>query len=275
MTEQEKVSLSQAQQPNPGEQGYVPPTEVVPLPSRGLVYPPEFPLAGADTVEIRSMAARDEDILTSRALLKQGKAISTLIKSCMTNKSVDPDAMLVGDRNAVLVAIRITGYGATYSPQVECPACEEKADYEFDLSKLEIKPLGATPVQPGTNAFSFTLPVCKKEVVFKLMTGADEREISTILERARKAAGVGGAESGVTTRLLYQVLSLGGERDRGKLAGIIRNLPAMDARALREHIDEMSPGIEMSQHFVCPQCGEESEVDVPMGTEFFWPSGKR
>lgn len=275
----EKVSLSdvraaqQQGQAAPGEAGYVPPTEVVPLPSKGKIYPPESPIHMAETVEIRSMTARDEDILTSRALLKQGKAIDTLLRSCMTNKSIDAGQMVSGDRNAVLIAVRITGYGPEYQVTVECPKCDEKTKHEFNLAQLPIKPLGADPVAPGQNLFNFLLPVSQKEVTFKLMTGGDEREISTTLERARKAAGVGGIESPVTTRLLFQVISIGGENDRSKLAQIIRNLPAKDSKELRNYIDKISPGVDMTQTFACPQCGEESEVDVPMGTEFFWPSG--
>src|SRR5258708_5267862 len=160
MSEQEKVSLSTPSAvPQPGTPDYVPPTEVVPLPSKGRVYPPDFPLAGADRVEIRSMTARDEDILTSRALLKQGKAISTLLRSCLVNKQVDVDQMLIGDRNAIMVAIRITGYGAEYEVKVACPKCEVQSKHQFDLSRLAIKPLGKDPISSGKNEFEFDLPI--------------------------------------------------------------------------------------------------------------------
>lgn len=269
---EEKVSLSAPQSPAPGEFGYVPPAELVPLPSRGKIYPVESPLHNSDTVEIRAMTAKDEDILTSRGLLKQGRAFDVLIKNCLINKSIDVEQMVVGDRNAITIALRITGYGKDYETTVECPACEEKSKHSFDLSQLPIKPLSADPIQPGQNIFSFILPSSKKEVIFKLMTGADEREISTSLSRMQKAAGPGSVESAITTRLTFQVLAIGGEKDKAKIAQIVRNLPAMDSRALRKHIDNISPGIDMTQNFLCPRCGEEQEVGVPMGTEFFWPS---
>jgi hypothetical protein len=221
------------------------------------------------------MTARDEDILTSRALLKQGKAISVLLKSCLSNKSIDVDNMLVGDRNAVLIAIRITGYGPEYEIAVECPACDEKSKTTFDLSKLPVKPLGTDPVQVGQNLFSFVLPVSRKEVTFRLATGADEADISSILERTKKAVGPGAVENVVTTRLQHQMVSLGGETDPGKLAQIVRNLPARDSRDMRGFVDSISPGVEMVQKYKCPACGEESEVDVPLGTEFFWPAARR
>lgn len=272
MPEQEKVSLSVAA-PGPGEVGYVPPTDVVPLPSRGLVYEPGSPLALAEVVEIRSMTARDEDILTSRALLKQGKAISALIRSCLVDKRIDPELMLAGDRNAVLIAIRITGYGPEYRVEVECPRCEERSTRDFDLSKLEVKFLGAEPLERGKNEFSFVLPASRKTVVFKLFTGADERAIADLLEQTRKKAGPE-AEGPITTRLLRQIVSIGGETEPARLSQIVRNLPARDSRALRTRIDEISPDVSMKQEVACPACGESSEVDVPLGTEFFWPRAR-
>ncbi len=279
MADEKRVNLGQPeQQPatggsSPGEAGYVPPTETVPLPSRGVVYPADSPLHGVDRIEIRSMTAREEDILTSRALLKQGKAISALLKSCMSDRRIDPDTMLIGDRNAVLIAIRITGYGNEYTDDVECPKCDEKTKFTFDLATLPIKSIDPKHVvQTGMNAFELVLPVSKKKAVFRLLTGGDQRELTTILEKSRKAAGAMAAEHTVTTSLLHSVISIGDEQDRGKLAQIIRNLPAQDSRKLRKHIDDVSPGVDMVQDFKCSACGEEMEVDVPLGTEFFWPS---
>lgn len=265
----EKVNLSQPRV-QPGEEGYVPPTAAVPLPSKGKVYPAGSPLAGAEILEVKAMTAKEEDILTSAALLKQGKALDMLLRSCVVDRRVDLDTMLSGDRNAALIAIRITGYGQGYLVQkLECPACGEKSDHEFDLAKLPVKPLGADPVSPNSNVFSFRMPVSGKDVHFRLMTGADERELSTILERQRKIGG--GLDQLVTTRLIHQILSIGGEADRLKIARTVETMPARDSRALRSHIDKIVPGVDMKQEFECPRCGESQEVDVPMGTEFFWP----
>lgn len=271
---EERVSLSPQSTtagPGPGEVGYVPPTDAVGLPSLGKVYPVDSPLHGARLVEIRSMTARDEDILSSAGLLKQGKAISALLKSCIVDRTIDPDQLIIGDRNAILIAIRITGYGAEYKISVDCPACGQGVDHTFDLAQLPIKNLGADPVAPGTNAFPFTLPVSKKEVTFKLLTGADDRELSVTLDRMRKIAGPGNTEPGVTQRLLHSIISFNKETDRTKLSRLVPNLPARDAREFRQRIEEVMPGVEMRQTFHCPACGDESEVDVPMGTEFFWP----
>lgn len=264
---EEKVSLSNRNQP--GEEGYTPPAAAVPLPSKGKVYPEGSPLADAEILEVKAMTAKEEDILTSSALLKQGKALDMLLKSCILDRRIDVDQMLSGDRNAALIAIRITGYGQGYSVKVECPQCGEKSDHEFDLAKLPVKPLGADPVQPHSNLFSFTLPISQKTVQFRLMTGADEREMSTVLERQRKLGN--GLDQLVTTRLTHQIVSLGAETDRTKISRIVPTLPARDSRELRNYMDRVASGVDMRQEFSCPRCGEATEVDVPMGTEFFWP----
>jgi hypothetical protein len=259
--------------PRPGEAGYVPPVDSVPLPSAGKIYPVDSPLFQVEGIEIRSMTARDEDILSSRALLKSGKALSSLIQACVVNKAIDTEEMIAGDRNALLVAIRITGYGQEYKVEVVCQneECGQKFNHTFDLSKLEIKRLGAEPVAPGHNAFTFDLPVSGKKCVFKLLTGKDERDMTVMAERLRKALGVQGQDNPVTGRLFFQVLQVGEEKDRNKIQRIIQTLPAMDSRKLRKYIDDIAPGIKMSQPVECPHCAETKEVPVPFGTEFFWP----
>lgn len=264
----EKVSLSN--QPNPGDKNYVVPAAAVPLPSQGKVYPEGTPLSGKELVEIKAMTAVEEDILTSRGLLRTGKALDALMKSCIIDKSVDPSQLLSGDRNAILVSIRIVGYGQDYDCEVTCPVCGEKTKHSFDLSQLPMKRLGADPVAPGVNEFAHTLP-SGRQVTFKLLNGAEEKDLSTAVERMKKLSG-DGRESLITTRLQFHVVSVDGEKDGGKIAQILRTMSAKDSRDLRKKIDDVSPGVEMKQEFTCPSCTETMEVDVPMGTEFFWPS---
>jgi len=249
------------------------PTELVPLPSGGVLYPEDSPLHGKETVEIRPMTAREEDILTSRALIKKGTVITELIRSCLIDKSIDPNKLIAGDRNALMTSLRITGYGAEYTTEVECPDCGEKSKQAFDLTQLPVKRLEEDPIASGQNLFSYTLPYTKKEVKFKFLDGSDETEINKLQERSKKS----GAKNTnlVTLRYRYQIKAIDAITDKTKIQMFIRNMPARDSRALRAHIDEIEPGIEMKNWMECPMCGEESEVRMPLGASFFWPDAER
>jgi hypothetical protein len=249
--------------------GFEVPIESVPLPSNGTVYPVESPLHRKETVDIRAMTAREEDILTSRALIKKGTVITELIKSCLTDKRIQVQDILAGDRNAIMVALRITGYGAEYKVEADCPKCNVRSKQDFNLADMPIKRLEIDPVVIGQNVFEFKLPVTKKVVHFKFLTGRDEEEINTISERAKKQGAI--ADSAVTTRLQYSIVSVDGKTDRSSVNGFIRNMPARDSMTLRKHIEANEPGIEMKGEFDCSSCGEQSEVRVPLGASFFWP----
>ncbi len=257
--------FAQASQPEPV------PTDLVPLPSGGRAYPAGHPLAGKESVEIRSMTARDEDILTSRALIRGGRVISALLRSCLVDKSVDPDSMLAGDRNAAIIGIRITGYGSEYPIKFKCPSCSAEVKHTVELSELPIRRAPSefwdTQVQ-GTNEFPFALPASKKLCTFRLLTGVGEGELLQAIDRGRKMVM---QEELVTTRLRMQIASIAGERDPSKLAQVIRSMPARDSRDLRKYIDSNTPGVDLNTHAKCDLCGFEGEVEVPIGADFFWP----
>lgn len=265
--------ISQIQRVSPVQDvfGWTVPVELVPLPSGGAIYPPTSPLHGKDTLQIKAMTAQEEDILMSRALIKEGTVISTLIKSCLIDKSVDPGEMLSGDRNALIVSIRITGYGSSYNASVTCPSCSRTSSSTFDLAGIGIKRLGASPVMPGTNEFAFTLPMSKKQVTFKLTTVRDEEDETRTREKMAKLFPDAKVEGTVTRQLEMQVLSIDGNRDRTAISAFIKAMPALDSRSLRSYISEIEPGLDMTADFTCRSCGAGSKVALPMGASFFWP----
>ncbi len=192
------------------------PIESVPLPSKGLIYPIDSPLYGKETLEIRPMTAKEEDILTSRALIKKGTVLTELMKSCLVDKNIDPDMLISGDRNAVMIALRITGYGAEYKVDVDCPACGVTSNNTFDLSELAIKRLDIDPVADGANLFELQLPVTKKTLQVKFLTGHDEQDIVVTSERKKKQ-GLQKNDTVVTDRLTRSIISVDGIRDKNKI----------------------------------------------------------
>jgi hypothetical protein len=251
--------------------GWTVPVEQVPLPSSGAIYPASSPLHGRETVQIKAMTAQEEDILMSRALIKEGTVLNHLIKSCLIDKDIDPGEMLAGDRNAILVSIRITGYGSAYNANVSCPSCNRQDLYTFDLTDIGIKRLGAQPSIPGTNEFSYNLPVTKKSVTFKLLTNNDEVETARTKEKMAKLFPDAKVEGTVTKQLENQIISIDGKRDRSAISAFIKAMPAADSRALRTHMSSIEPGLDMNVDFECKHCGVESKAALPMGAAFFWP----
>ena len=261
-----KETHQQAQQ----DLGFDIPVETVPLPSLGKAYPEDHPLYMKEFVEIRAMTAREEDILTSRALIKQGTLITNLIKSCMIDKSVDPRTLLSGDRNAILVAIRVTGYGSEYNVNVECPRCGTPAVHTCCLSDLPIEQLRQDPVKAGQNEFEVVLPVSGKRATVSFPTGADEEEASQVAERRKKQGIL--SENLVTERLFRSIVSIEGNTDKSFINKFIRNMPARDSLTIRKFLDNEEPSVSMKTRFSCDLCDYDEEMPLPMGANFFWPS---
>jgi len=254
------------------EFGWEVPVESVPVPSQGKVYAEGSSLHNRESLQIRAMTAQEEDILASRALIQEGSVITHLIQSCLIDKTVNVNEMLLGDRNAVMIAVRVTGYGASYKAESICPVCSAKSKQDYNLGDLEIKRLEIDPVVPGANLFEFNLPITKKKVHFKFLTGAEEAERSLTAERRKKLFPDSKVDNLVTSRLEQLIVSIDGVEDRNKINHFVKNMPARDSRALRRYIDDHEPGIDMSVWMSCPSCSASSRVSLPVGSNFFWPS---
>jgi hypothetical protein len=234
------------------------PTETIELPSKGLLYPEDSELAKG-TVEMKYMTAREEDILTNQSYISKGTVLDKLMKSLIISK-INYDELLIGDKNAIMVAARVLGYGKEYKFNYGGEA------QLVDLSLLENKELDQNLFKSRTNDFPFTLPNSGTEITFKLLTHKDEQDISRELEGLKKVNKDSSPE--LTTRLKYLITSVDGEREKKDIREFIDNyLLAMDSRALREHVKEIQPDVDLT---FFPD-GYESGVNIPIGVNFFWP----
>ena len=245
------------------------PTEFVPLPSFGLVYPPSSPLHNLKEIEVRYMTAVDEDILTSRSLLRSGKAIDAVLQNCILDARINPEELLSGDKNALITFLRVSGYGPEYKVEIDCPGCEETSKYEFDLSQLEMKTLDIQPIEKGENRFYFQVPT-GTHIEFKFLNSAEEKEISDAQDRIKRSTN-SPIDRNVTTRLKNTILSIDGNNDPSLINQYVDSLNVRDSRALRKHMEDNTPDIDMNQEFNCSHCGHRGEVDVPISVGFFWP----
>ena len=251
---------------------FVVPTEFVDLPSQGKYYPEGHPLCGEDTIEIRQMTAKEEDLLTSRTLLKKGVALDRVISSLIVNKRIDPDSLLVGDRNAIIIATRVSGYGNEYTTKVTCPNCATVQEYNFDLNDSSIyhgddfNGLDVTDNKDGT--FNVLLPRLNVTATFRLLTGKHEKNfISGIESDKRRKKG----EKTVTRQLTNIIVGVNGFSEPEAVKALIDNIPSMDSRYLRLAYRAMAPNVDLTQHFECSECDYEQDMEVPLTADFFWP----
>ena len=234
------------------------PTAEIELPSKGILYPEGTELAKGK-IEMKYMTAKEEDILTNQSYIQKGTVLDKLMKSLIVSK-INYDDLLIGDKNAIMVAARILGYGKDYSFSIL------GEDHTIDLSTLENKPLNEELFKDGENNFEFTLPHSGNKVTFKLLTHKDEQNISRELEGLKKINKDNSPE--LTTRLKYLITSVEGKTESKDIREFVDNyLLARDSRALREYIKEIQPDVELT---FFPE-GSNDRVNIPIGVSFFWP----
>jgi predicted RNA-binding Zn-ribbon protein involved in translation (DUF1610 family) len=179
---------------------------------------------------------------------------------------------LVSDRYALLLTIRAVGYGTQYETSVTCSECDVTKPRTFDLATFPIKRLDISPITPGTNRFSFTLPQSGKQIVFRFLTGRDEEEMHLVSEKQKKMGMV--IDTNVTATLIRSIVSVNEITDRQRIAKFVQNMRAQDSLALRKYMGDHSPGVLFKQEHTCPACGHAEEVNMPMDVGFLWPHAK-
>ena len=172
------------QVPKVQEETYQYPTEDVTLPSKGLLYPDGHPLRSG-VIKMKYMTAREEDILTNQNYIKNGTVINKLLQSLIVTP-VNYNDLLIGDKNAILIAARILGYGSDYTFTYTNPKTGDSEEITIDLTELDDKELDENLMIEKRNEFAFTLPTSKVEITFKFLTHGDEEKIQKELKGLKK-----------------------------------------------------------------------------------------
>ena len=234
------------------------PSEEIELPSKGLLYPKDHPLSSGK-IELKYMTAKEEDILTNQSYIQKGTVLNKLLDSVILTEGVKQQDLILGDKNAVLVATRVLGYGAEYKFTYRG---EEKV---VDLSSLENKEFDESLITQGKNEFEFVLPHTKTPITYKILTGVDESKIDRELEGLKKINKNAAPE--LSTRLKYIITSVNGESGTKEIREFVDNfLLAIDSKALRKHLRDTQPDVDLRY---IDEDGKE--VAIPIGISFFWP----
>jgi hypothetical protein len=240
--------------------GFEVPYDIIPLPSKGRLYPGK-----PESVEVEYLTAMDENILTSPNLLRSGKFLDVLLKRKIKSKNIDPEQLLSGDRNAILIWLRATGYGEKY-PVIGVDDEGEEFETEVDLTKLKTKEIGAEPDENGL--FDFELPMTKKKIKFRLLTVKDEDDISKRNDAQEKRKSE--FTDTLTHKLGLHIMSVDGKTDKQWIHNYVRVMPARDSLALRKYISGIEPGIDLNVEVAGPG-GEPVTTFLAIGPDFFWP----
>lgn len=236
------------------------PSEEIELPSKGVLYDKSSPLSSGK-IELKYMTAREEDILTNTNYIEKGTVIDRLIESLILNKDIKIDDLLIGDKNAILIAARIMGYGKDYEFQYRGES------HMVDLSTLTMKYLEGDVPEESMNEFPYTLPNTKVPITFRLLTHGDEKRIEEEIKQMKRIKKDASPE--LSTRMKYIITSVNGNRNPTFISRFVEDgLLARDSRELRKHIQEIQPDVNLK---FFPEDGPEGGVDIPIGVTFFWP----
>ena len=275
----EMVELAKEQYEQKKVSDYKFPTEIVDLPSKGLIYSKDNPLSSGK-VEMKYMTAKEEDILTTQSYIKDGSVLDRLFQSLIISngeglpiKYVD---IALGDKNAVMIAARILGYGKDYEVEIDDPTQPGiKQKETIDLTQFEAGDYdGSGQIELHKNEFEFELPQSKRKVTFQALTESKDRKIKHQLEAQKKASRKlkDRTDKQLTIRLKNTILSIDGDTDQNTINHFVDNeLFAADSRALRMHINKVIPDMDLTYEFYSEETGERREMLLPMDLGFFWP----
>ena len=250
---------------------FVAPTEVVDLPSKGQGYPEDHPLNGVDFVEIKFMTAKDEDTLSNQSLIRKGIALERVIQNIIVDDEIDPLSFLVCDRNAILIKARATAYGSNYDAMVNCPKCATQNMLTFDLMSPKIEggldEEGMSIVHyAGDGLYQTTMPGTKFTVKFRLANGEDENRIMEMAIQGRTV------EYGAVLQYKKMIKSVEEFTEEEVIHSYVDNMIVSDASHFKKCLKSCTTSVRITQTLVCKSCSHEQEVDVPFGTDFFWPN---
>jgi hypothetical protein len=242
------------------EESFKFPTETIELPSKGLIYPEDNPLSSGK-IEMKYMTAKEEDILSNQSYINNGTVLDKLMKSLIVTKCNYSD-LIVGDKNAIMIAARILGYGKDYKFEYK------GEEVEVDLSTLENKEFDESSITKGVNEFKFTLPNSGTEITYKLLSHKDEMAIEAEIKGLKKINKK--ADPMISTRMKQMILSVNGDSERKTVREFVDTyFLAMDARAFRKHIASHQPDVDLLTTVELNDC--EEDVEIPITVNFFWP----
>jgi len=237
--------------------------ELIKLPSKGL-----FDANHISEVNVEYMTSKDEDLLTTPSLIENGSVLDLLLKRKIKTSGVNPEHLLAGDRNAIILFLRTSSYGSDYTVQVTDPRSGIPFKTTVNLLKLKYKTLVELPNEDGN--FVVELPMRKKTVVFRLLSSGDENQIFKKAEAIKEAYNEDVSQYN-TLKLKAHIVAINEKTERAYIDKFVDAMPALDAYTIRKKILEVSPDVDMNYEFTAKD-GYKFNATLSVGVDFFFPS---
>lgn len=218
-------------------------TEVVlDLPSEGKFYP------GFKQVSITPMTFEHEKLIISN-IKKDIDPINLLLSNCV--KGIPIPDLLLFDKLFILMKIRELSYGDTYKFSLDCPKCQKESIVEMSFKNLLINKISPEITDPRI----ITLPVAKKKIKVRFPRVKDEQYLM---------------DPELASNSLYRfVEAVENYTDPVLITQFIKKLPIKDIKTIINEINRPDLGLDPRIIFECRKCGKDSEVAIPITTNFF------
>lgn len=147
--------------------------DIIPLPSNGECYASKMKM-----VSVAFLDARDENIIVSPNLYQNGKIFDVLLKRKVFNNQVDVDDMLEGDREAIILYLRASGFGSEYPIIATDRERGQQFNAVIDLNSIKYKQFNLVGDENGY--FDYELPFSKKKIKFRFLTHKDQLQLDDV-----------------------------------------------------------------------------------------------
>lgn len=145
--------------------------DMIPLPSHGEAYANKI-----SSIPVSYLTAYDENIIVSPNLYRDGSFLDVLLKNKVLNPAIDVNNLLPGDRDAIILWLRATGYGNEFPVTVTDDQTGKEFNTTIDLSTIEYKEFNLKGDENGW--FEYTLPVSKDKIKFSFLTYGENEALA-------------------------------------------------------------------------------------------------
>lgn len=218
-TETENLKVTQSD----GKTAY----DTVNLPSKGECYKNKM-----KEIEVSYLTAYDENLILSPNLYKNGTFLDHILKNKVLS-NVDPDDLIQGDRDAIIIWLRASGYGDEYPVEVEDTTTGKQFRTTIKLSSLKYKKFNLKGDENGF--FDFTMPVCGDEVKFRFLTNRDTKKLQEMHDDEDKEIKANIVRNNIAQlRLLLENEDLFSEEQAESIADALDTIEEESADLLRD-----------------------------------------